>query len=135
MTDETPTTPETPAEPVRLRYLGEDTFALPGFVRARPSAVSPDSRDITVPARYADAILARGDFAPAGEDALKGRELDEALVAAGLPKTGTADDKRARLAEYMASDAETPSVQAGATVGDQLADDAPDGADTGGSTE
>lgn len=31
---------------------------------------------------------------------LKGAALDAALDAAGLPKTGTADEKRARLAEH-----------------------------------
>lgn len=34
---------------------------------------------------------------------LKGAALDEALEAAGLTKTGTADEKRARLAEHQAS--------------------------------
>lgn len=33
---------------------------------------------------------------------LKGTALDEALDAAGLPKTGSADEKRARLAEHAA---------------------------------
>ena len=38
--------------------------------------------------------------APADE--LKGKELDAALDAAGLPKSGSADEKRARLAEHQA---------------------------------
>lgn len=33
---------------------------------------------------------------------LKGEALDEALEEAGLSKSGTADEKRARLAEHMA---------------------------------
>lgn len=33
---------------------------------------------------------------------LKGAELDAALDAAGLPKTGSADEKRARLADHNA---------------------------------
>lgn len=33
---------------------------------------------------------------------LKGQDLDEALDAAGLSKKGSADEKRARLAEYHA---------------------------------
>lgn len=37
--------------------------------------------------------------APADE--LKGAALDDALEAAGLPKSGTADEKRARLAEHQ----------------------------------
>lgn len=36
---------------------------------------------------------------PDGE--LKGAELDTALDAAGLSKSGTADEKRARLAEHL----------------------------------
>lgn len=45
-----------------------------------------------------------GDTVPGSEPAaeLKGAALDEALEAAGLPKTGTADEKRARLAEHTA---------------------------------
>jgi hypothetical protein len=38
--------------------------------------------------------------------ALKGAALDEALDRAGLSKSGTADEKRARLAEYEAGLAE-----------------------------
>ena len=34
---------------------------------------------------------------------LRGAALDEALEQAGLPKTGTADEKRARLAERRAN--------------------------------
>lgn len=37
---------------------------------------------------------------------LKGKALDEALDAAGLSKAGTADEKRARLAEHEAELAE-----------------------------
>lgn len=33
---------------------------------------------------------------------LKGAALDEALDSAGLPKSGTADEKRARYAEHLA---------------------------------
>lgn len=40
-------------------------------------------------------------FVPESEAAdLKGAALDEALEDAGLPKSGSADDKRARLAEH-----------------------------------
>lgn len=37
--------------------------------------------------------------APPAEE-LKGAALDDALDAAGLPKTGSADEKRARLADH-----------------------------------
>ena len=49
---------------------------------------------------HAEALAALDPDA-AGE--LKGAALDEALEAAGLPKSGSADDKRARLAEAAAS--------------------------------
>lgn len=39
---------------------------------------------------------------PEPEVELKGQALDDALEARGLPKTGTADEKRARVAEYDA---------------------------------
>jgi hypothetical protein len=39
--------------------------------------------------------------------ALKGKSLDDALDKAGLSKTGSADEKRARLAEYEAGLADT----------------------------
>lgn len=41
---------------------------------------------------------------------LRGQELDEALDAAGLPKSGTAAQKRARLADHQES-----SITAGAS--------------------
>lgn len=45
------------------------------------------------------------DEAPDADPAeLKGAALDEALEAAGLPKSGTADEKRARLAEHLAAE-------------------------------
>lgn len=51
--------------------------------------------------------------APADGEALKGAELNQALEDAGLPKTGSADDKRARLAEHAAQqNPNTPEEQA-----------------------
>jgi hypothetical protein len=38
-------------------------------------------------------------FTPAEVENLKGAELNQALVEHGLPKSGKADEKRARLAE------------------------------------
>lgn len=56
----------------------------------RNQVTNPDDRD------FPPAVPA-----PSPED-LKGAALDEALEAAGLPKSGTADEKRARLAEHLA---------------------------------
>lgn len=46
--------------------------------------------------------LPAGDPAAEGDGVLRGAALDEALEAAGLSKSGTADEKRARLAEHQA---------------------------------
>lgn len=46
---------------------------------------------------------------PESETILKGAALDAALEEAGLSKSGTADEKRARLAEHEAKAAEEPS--------------------------
>lgn len=62
---------------------------------------------VTVP----DELAAKYEANPAWEagpgpastsnvDQVKGAALDAALDAAGLPKTGSADEKRARLAEH-----------------------------------
>jgi hypothetical protein len=67
-----------------------------GDVRVVPDALEQ---------RYADRgfeVTARSEK-PAASGELKGKALDEALDAAGLPKTGSADDKRARLAEHTQS--------------------------------
>jgi len=40
---------------------------------------------------------------------LKGKALDQALEDAGLPKSGTADEKRARYAEYLAEQEQDPN--------------------------
>jgi hypothetical protein len=72
---------------------------------------------------YAPALLADALAPPAGSAAakqqkaaevaaedeaakLKGQALDEALEKRGLPKTGTADDKRAAVADYDAANPE-----------------------------
>lgn len=46
-----------------------------------------------------------GGTADDGTRTLKGAALDDALDDADLPKTGTADEKRARLAEHQADQA------------------------------
>lgn len=69
---------------------------------------NPKTGDVrVVPAELEDRYTERGweagtrTGAPA-PDELKGAALDEALDAAGLPKSGSADEKRARLAEHQA---------------------------------
>lgn len=64
------------------------------------------ANSILVPAHRVERYEARGWVeGPVPDDdasALKGRELDETLKSAGLPTTGTADEKRARLAAHQA---------------------------------
>lgn len=65
-----------------------------------PDPINYDpSTDRANPANWQqDAAPAPAD-APAEEGEPKGEALEEALTAAGLAHTGTADEKRARLAE------------------------------------
>ena len=56
----------------------------------------------------ADDIAAR---AGAEAEELRGKALDEALDNAGLSKSGSADEKRARLAEYEAKAAITTTTE------------------------
>lgn len=67
---------------------GFTTDPKPGPV-ARTSEQAPDEPD--------------ADDDGDGDDEPKGQELDDALDQAGLPKSGTADEKRARLREHRAS--------------------------------
>lgn len=68
----------------------------------------PKTDDVRViPAVLEDSYTARGWEATSRTTAkppsvLKGAALDEALEAAGLPKSGTADEKRARYAGHLA---------------------------------
>lgn len=68
--------------------------------------VSKDDTVRVVPAELADRYRDRGfevTLVAGSEDPseLKGAALDEALEAAGLPKTGSAAEKRQRLAEHQ----------------------------------
>lgn len=67
-----------------------------------PAELDPDAPNSGVVAQAAgvyepERILTDDEVAE-----LKGKALDDALDAAGLSKSGTADEKRARLAEYEA---------------------------------
>lgn len=68
---------------------------------------------ITVPEALQDKYDAIGHYSRVVSDGeaaeLKGNALDEALEQAGLSKSGSADDKRARLAEYANTDEEIQS--------------------------
>lgn len=64
-----------------------------------PAELDPDAPNLGTTVALAEALDETAE--------LKGKELDAALEAAGLPKSGTADEKRARLAEHEATLAET----------------------------
>lgn len=71
-----------------------------------------------IPDALVEKYTARGweptGAAASGDDGvLRGAALDQALEDAGLPKSGTADEKRARLAEHADQhDTHTPEEQA-----------------------
>lgn len=100
----------TTAPRVRLRYTGNDEVSFAGSVHASPRFVT-SGQVVEVDAWAAPIMLEGGLFGPAdGAQAaaveastMKGKALDEALHAAGLPTTGTADEKRARLTEHLAN--------------------------------
>ncbi len=62
--------------------------SLVGYYQQQGWTVEPTAADLAAIAAEAEA------------QQLKGAALDEALEEAGLPKTGTADEKRQRLAEH-----------------------------------
>jgi len=73
------------------------TRTKPNVLHVAPPGVNqvsrPDDRDFATAEEVAAAKAAEGE--------LKGKALDEALEAAGLPKTGSADEKRAALIEHQ----------------------------------
>lgn len=91
---------------VTLTYVGDDAVKVGGWVDPVPAIVEP-GQDVEVASGAVEALLASGRFTAAGNapDILRGEQLDAALRDAGLPLTGTADDKRQRLAEHHAAEA------------------------------
>lgn len=69
--------------------------------------------------RTADPVPGTGDTPPVTEqppaEELKGEALDKALEDRGLPKTGTAPEKRDRVAEYDKAQAELAQQAGGST--------------------
>lgn len=113
----------------RFKYLSDDPspVSLPGSADATPSVIRPGDvvevnaqtaellRDddtmwqptdepYTVPPNRRQQREAEAKAA-ADADELKGADLDRALKTRGLPTTGTADEKRAAVAEHDAAEA------------------------------
>lgn len=93
------TTAEAPAAPV----VDETASTVPGITTFGHAAGShqPESAGEADPEQE----IAGAEAADGGQPELKGGALDEALEEAGLPKTGSADEKRARLADHRAAQA------------------------------
>lgn len=74
-----------------------------GWVRhSMPAALDPDSPNTGAIVQATDAYESQPILSEAAIEELKGAELTEQLEAAGLPKSGTVAEKRARLAEHEA---------------------------------
>lgn len=71
-----------------------------------PAELDPDAPNTGVSAGEPERVLSEEESL-----ALKGKALDEALDAAGLPKTGSADEKRERLAAHEAELANTTTEE------------------------
>lgn len=91
------------ADPHGPTVVSPEVHASQGVRPVKPGDVHVDDPAEQDQAEKAHADHGRGndDGEPAPGD-LKGAELDDALSKAGLAKTGTADEKRARLAEHLA---------------------------------
>ena len=100
---------------VALRYTGTHPVTLVGSAHPRPGTVHPGDI-VAVEGWAAPGLVESGAFVTveaAAED-LKGAALDDALAAAGLPVSGRVADKRARLAEHLAGQADpgaTPDLE------------------------
>lgn len=68
-----------------------------------PEALNPDAPNTGNIIHTTDPYDSQPVLTPDEVEALKGKALEAALEDAGLPRTGTADEKRDRLAEYEAA--------------------------------
>jgi hypothetical protein len=125
-------TDTTPARAV-LRYAGDEPVSIVASANPIPSAVSHGD-DVVVDAWAVPSLTAGGRFvaSPAASGELRGEALLEALRTAGLPTSGTADEKRARLADAEAA----RIVEENATpAGDPDVEGTPDTADQEGAND
>lgn len=111
----------TMSERVSVTYTGEDAVEVFAGAAPNPSIVQP-GETVEVEEWAATSLLnSGGPWRTAGaapEGVLKGKALDDALVKAGLPTTGTAAEKRARLAEneqQLAQDQDSEAVPVATT--------------------
>jgi hypothetical protein len=88
--------PDEPDVILRHEVLDWERRALPDWLDPNdplaPAVLADRGLDWTEPILDAETV-----------NGLKGKALDEALDEAGLPKAGSADEKRARLAEHEAA--------------------------------
>ena len=112
-------------ERVTLRYVGEQPVEVGFSVNPDPVRVEP-GESVEVDAWGATSLLASGAFvAGDGRDdgILRGEALDVKLAEYDLPRGGTADQKRARIAELeSALAAQAAVLEAGAVTTDHQED-------------
>lgn len=86
-----------------LKYTGDRVVTIGGDANAVPALIRPGDV-VEVNTSAVEALIASGEFTVEGAapPELRGEQLDDALRDAGLPLTGTADEKRQRLAEHNA---------------------------------
>lgn len=82
---------------------GDNSETVVTVTRERAEALDLEVLDQPATSRNGRPLGPRG-IQPAPSD-LKGAALDDALETAGLPKTGSADEKRARLAAHQNQEA------------------------------
>jgi hypothetical protein len=81
--------------------------------RAFPEWVDPDAPNAAERLADGEPVDTEPILDPETVNGLKGEALANALDVAGLPKSGTADEKRAKLAEHEAELAETTTTEEG----------------------
>lgn len=89
-----------------LNYKGTSPRIIGGTANAIPRRVQP-GQDVEVNADVAEQLIGTGLFTATGRgpEVLRGEALDDALRGEGLAVTGSADEKRQRLAEHHAAQA------------------------------
>lgn len=94
-----------------LPHRVPDDSEVVAFYAARGFEVTDIPGDLDSDTEEFEAALAARQAVQEAEE-LKGRALDEALDSAGLSKSGSADEKRQRLAESQAAEVTTQADSA-----------------------
>lgn len=100
--------------PVRVRLdSGSEVTVSARYAEAKNLKVLKDVRAADLSGRVIPAVAAPS-VAPEDAADLKGKALADALTDAGLPTSGSADEKRARLRDHLANQTtNTPGAPSG----------------------